>query len=310
MSSSDAENRLAYLAGATDSPLGRVLANPVLASVSADELPHLVMRLQEFEYADGAAVYSQGDAAEFVYFLATGRCELRTAADESVSATPLSSGDCFGAEVLAPDARYAGDAVMLLAGRVFRLNAQYFRSIFQRFVYVECSPDEVSKDQGNGEGWIQLAESDDALAATLQSWRLGAHGFDSVQRYVLAAASVERLFEPLLLLRSRGVNVVACIAAAMPEPVGAAAQPGGQRDKTIGDEVAELRRQLNVSCGQLESVQTQLDGLAGGLPRSAKREESAVPVWLQPELRPVLIFTAVAAGLAGFSLATVLGLLG
>jgi CRP/FNR family cyclic AMP-dependent transcriptional regulator len=108
----------------------------VLRALESEALTRLAAAVEEKDYADGQAVFAEGDPGDSMYFIAQGRIriEKRAQAASALHKTlaVLEAGDYFGEMALLDQKPRSASAVAAGAARILRLSKAAFDQIQQK----------------------------------------------------------------------------------------------------------------------------------------------------------------------------------
>jgi CRP/FNR family transcriptional regulator, cyclic AMP receptor protein len=108
----------------------------VLQALDSDALARLAAAVEEKEYADGEAVFAEGDPGDSMYFIAKGRIRVEKRAQAAGAAhktlAVLEAGDYFGEMALLDQKPRSASAVAAGGARVLRLAKAAFDQMQQK----------------------------------------------------------------------------------------------------------------------------------------------------------------------------------
>ena len=192
------------------------LRHGVFARLPAARIEGMFARFERIGAKRGDVVIREGEEGDYYYVIEAGRCQVeRMVGGVRVALAELKSGDAFGEEALASDARRNATVTMATDGKLLRLGKQDFRDnlgepLLQRVSYAE-GLERVQR----GAGWLDVRYPSEyrydrlpgALNVPLNEVRNSFAVLDAGREYIVYCQSGRRSSAAAFLFAQRGFQV-------------------------------------------------------------------------------------------------------
>jgi len=192
------------------------LRHGVFARLPAAHIEELFSRFERLNAKRGDVVIREGEIGDFYYVIETGRCKVeRMVGGVSVALAELKSGDAFGEEALASEARRNATVSMMTDGRLLRLGAQDFRDILGEPLLRRVGYEEGLERVQRGAAWLDVRYPSEyrcdrlpgAMNVPLNEVRNSFSVLDPGREYVVYCQSGRRSSAAAFLFAQRGFKV-------------------------------------------------------------------------------------------------------
>ncbi|MCB1866464.1 MAG: cyclic nucleotide-binding domain-containing protein [Chromatiales bacterium] len=148
-----------------DDWMSKTLRSPLFHRISPANIESVLMRMQEFEVADGDRIIRQGDTGDYYYVIKTGRCtvERRSRDDRPMLLATLSEGDSFGEEALLSGARRSTSVTADGPVTLLRLSKDDFVELIKKPIVRFVDAAEAIQRTHKGAHWLDVRETDEPL---------------------------------------------------------------------------------------------------------------------------------------------------
>jgi rhodanese-related sulfurtransferase len=209
------------------------LRHGVFARLPAARIEGLFARFERISAKRGDVVIREGAEGDYYYVIQSGRCQVeRTVGGVRVALAELKSGDAFGEEALASEARRNATVTMATDGRLLRLGKQDFRDnlaepLLERVTYAEG----LGRVQ-RGAAWLDVRYPSEyrydrlpgALNVPLNEVRNSFSVLDRAREYVVYCQSGRRSSAAAFLFAQQGFKV--CLLQGGLQAAGRGREPG------------------------------------------------------------------------------------
>jgi len=192
------------------------LRHGVFARLPAARIEGMFARFERISAKRGDVIIREGAEGDYYYVIEAGRCQVeRVVGGVRVSLAELKSGDAFGEEALASEARRNATVTMATDGRLLRLGKQDFRDnlgepLLERVSYAEG----LGRVQ-RGAAWLDVRYPSEyrydrlpgALNVPLNEVRNSFSVLDAAREYVVYCQSGRRSSAAAFLFAQRGFKV-------------------------------------------------------------------------------------------------------
>jgi len=192
------------------------LRHGVFAQLPPARIEEMFARFERVSARRGDVVIREGEEGDYYYVIEAGRCKVeRMVGGVRVSLAELKSGDAFGEEALAAEARRNATVTMATDGRLLRLGKQDFRAslgepLLQRISYAQG----LERTQ-RGAAWLDVRYPSEyrydrlpgALNVPLNEVRNSFTVLDAGREYIAYCQSGRRSSAAAFLLAQRGFKV-------------------------------------------------------------------------------------------------------
>jgi rhodanese-related sulfurtransferase len=188
----------------------------VFSRLPAARIEGMFARFERIRVKRGDVVIREGAEGDYYYVIESGRCQVeRMVGGVRVALAELKSGDAFGEEALASEARRNATVTMATDGRLLRLGKQDFRDnlgepLLERVSYAEG----LGRVQ-RGAAWLDVRYPSEyrydrlpgALNVPLNEVRNSFPVLDPAREYVVYCQSGRRSSAAAFLFAQRGFKV-------------------------------------------------------------------------------------------------------
>ena len=192
------------------------LRHGVFAALPAARLQEMFAHFERVSAKRGDVIIREGEEGDYYYIVETGRCQVeRTVGGVSVALAELKSGDAFGEEALASEARRNATVSMATDGRLLRLGARDFRAILGEPLLRRVGYEEGLQRVQGGAAWLDVRYPSEyrcdrlpgALNVPLNEVRNSFSALDPAREYVVYCQSGRRSSAAAFLFAQRGFKV-------------------------------------------------------------------------------------------------------
>ncbi|MDE2234407.1 MAG: cyclic nucleotide-binding domain-containing protein [Gammaproteobacteria bacterium] len=197
--------------------MAAVLQIRAFHQIPAANIQTLFMRMQQVNARQGEVIVRQGDAGDYFYVLAQGRCLVAREAPGSGKLMPLaelSAGASFGEEALLAEGTRNATVSMLTDGTLVRLGKEDFKALL-----IEPQQQRIALEEGRrivaaGGQWLDVRLPSEfeqqhlqgALNMPLYTLRLKFDHLDPNRRYVVCCDTGRRSSAAAFILGERGFD--------------------------------------------------------------------------------------------------------
>ena len=133
------------------------LRNGVFALLPPARIAELLARFERIDAKRGDVLIREGDEGDYYYVIESGRCRVeRVVGGVSVALAELKSGDAFGEEALASDARRNATVSLATDGRLLRLGKKDFKELLGEPLLQRLSYAEGLERVARGAAWLDV----------------------------------------------------------------------------------------------------------------------------------------------------------
>jgi rhodanese-related sulfurtransferase len=192
------------------------LRHGVFARLPAARIEGMFARFERIGAKRGEVVIREGEEGDYYYVIESGRCQVeRMVGGVKVALAELKSGDAFGEEALASDARRNATVTMATDGRLLRLGKQDFRDNLGEPLLQRVSYAEGLERMQRGAAWLDVRYPSEyrydrlpgALNVPLNEVRNSFSVLDPEREYVIYCQSGRRSSAAAFLFAQRGFKV-------------------------------------------------------------------------------------------------------
>ena len=192
------------------------LQHGVFARLPAARIEGLLARFEGVAAKRGDVIVREGEEGDFYYVIEAGRCQVdRTVGGVRVALAELKSGDAFGEEALASDARRNATVTMATDGRLLRLAKRDFKQLLAEPLLQRLSYPGALERVAGGATWLDVRYPSEyrydrlpgALNVPLNEVRNSFPVLDRAREYVAYCQSGRRSSAAAFLLAQRGFAV-------------------------------------------------------------------------------------------------------
>jgi CRP-like cAMP-binding protein len=192
------------------------LRHGVFARLPAARIEGMFARFERIVAKRGEVVIREGEEGDYYYVIESGRCQVeRMVGGVKVALAELKSGDAFGEEALASDARRNATVTMATDGRLLRLGKQDFRDNLGEPLLQRVSYAEGLERMQRGAAWLDVRYPSEyrydrlpgALNVPLNEVRNSFSVLDPAREYVIYCQSGRRSSAAAFLFAQRGFKV-------------------------------------------------------------------------------------------------------
>jgi len=175
--------------------MGRLFKLPIFQSLPASNLHRILQGFQEVEVSAGTRIIDQGEEADCVYVLSSGRCQVTRRPRPNAKEFKLGEiqvGDLFGEDALISKLPRAVSVTMESDGIVQRLKKEDFLTLVVAPVLSQVSLETALREVEQGSIWLDVRDSDgyqkrhfeDSLNVPFFSLRMQLGTLDRKRRYI------------------------------------------------------------------------------------------------------------------------------
>lgn len=192
------------------------LRHGVFSRLPPSRLEELLARFERIAVRHGEEVVREGEPGDFYFVIESGRCEVsRTVGGVKVALAELRSGDAFGEEALASEARRNATVTMAADGWLLRLGKADFRALLAEPLLQRLGHDEARRRVSAGALWLDVRYPSEyrfdrlpgAQSLPLNEVRNGFAVLDPGREYIVYCQSGRRSSAAAFLLAQRGFRV-------------------------------------------------------------------------------------------------------
>jgi len=214
----DDGNRHATQPIADDSRLSPALTSPLFSRLPRPHLQVLHRRLSEIPARAGETVVKEGEAGDFYYLIAAGRCRVSRHSGKGkrmITLAELSAGDGFGEGALISHDYHDCTVTMLEDGQLLRLSKGEFLTLLVRpFIkWIPFSQLLSLQDQGailldiRSNGVFHKQRLDGSVNIPLHTLRQCAFLLDKRKKYIICSDISRRAAAAAFFLAQQGLEV-------------------------------------------------------------------------------------------------------
>jgi len=194
------------------------LRHGVFARLPAARIECMFARFERISAQRGDVVIREGEEGDYYYVIEAGRCQVeRMVGGVTVALAELKSGDAFGEEALASEARRNATVTMTTDGRLLRLGKQDFREILGEPLLQRVSYAEGLERVQRGAAWLDVRFPSEyrydrlpgALNVPLNEVRNSFSVLEPAREYIVYCQSGRRSSAAAFLLAQHGFK--ACL---------------------------------------------------------------------------------------------------
>ena len=192
------------------------LRHGVFAQLPAARIEEMFARFERVDAKRGAVVIREGEEGDYYYVIETGRCRVeRVVGGVGVALAELKSGDAFGEEALAAEARRNATVTMVTDGKLLRLGKQDFHAILGEPLLRRVAYAEGLERVQRGAAWLDVRYPSEyrydrlagAMNVPLNEVRNSFSVLDPAREYVVYCQSGRRSSAAAFLFAQRGFKV-------------------------------------------------------------------------------------------------------
>lgn len=192
------------------------LRHGVFAQLPPARIEELLQRFERVSARKGETVVREGDEGDYYYVIESGRCRVeRVVGGVKVVVADLTSGDAFGEEALASDARRNATVAMATDGELLRLGKRDFDELLREPLLHRVSLAEGLERVARGAQWIDVRYPSEyrydrlqgAVNVPLSEVRNSFAALDPDRELVVYCQSGRRSSAAAFLLAQRGFHV-------------------------------------------------------------------------------------------------------
>ncbi len=181
--------------GKTDDWMGRLFKLSIFQQLPASNLQRILQRIEEVEVSSGTRIIEQGEEADCVYVLSSGRCMATRRPRPNAKEFKLGeilTGDLFGEDALISGLPRAVSVTMESDGSVQRLSKEDFIELVVNPVLAKVSLESAMSEVEQGAIWLDVRDPDayqkrhfeDSLNVPFFSMRMQLGTLDRKRRYI------------------------------------------------------------------------------------------------------------------------------
>jgi rhodanese-related sulfurtransferase len=192
------------------------LRHGVFSQLPPSRIEELLQRFERANVGKGDVVVREGDEGDYYYVIASGRCRVeRTVGGVKMALAELASGDAFGEEALASDARRNATVIMATDGELLRLGKRDFDALLREPLLQRVSLAEGQARVAKGAQWLDVRYPSEyrydrlqgAVNVPLNEVRNSFGALDPAREVVVYCQSGRRSSAAAFLLAQRGFKV-------------------------------------------------------------------------------------------------------
>jgi rhodanese-related sulfurtransferase len=192
------------------------LRHGVFARLPAARIEELLARFERIALHDGDVVIREGEEGDYYYVIESGRCHVeRTVGGVKVALAELKSGDAFGEEALASEARRNATVSMATDGWLLRLGKRDFKELLGEPLLQRVSYAEGLERVRRGATWLDVRYPSEyrydrlpgAINVPLNEVRNSFQVLEPAREYIVYCQSGRRSSAAAFLFAQRGFRV-------------------------------------------------------------------------------------------------------
>lgn len=192
------------------------LRHGAFARLPPARIEELLARFERFEARRGATLVREGDEGDYYYVIESGRCQVeRVVGGVRVPLAELRSGDAFGEEALASEARRNATVTMATDGTLLRLGKKDFKELLGEPLLQRVRYEEGAARVARGAVWLDVRYPSEyrydrlpgAINVPLNEVRNSFAVLDPARDYVVYCQSGRRSSAAAFLFAQRGFRV-------------------------------------------------------------------------------------------------------
>ena len=192
------------------------LRHGIFARLPAARIEGMLARFERIGAKRGEVIIREGDEGDYYYVVESGRCQVeRLVGGVKVALAELKSGDAFGEEALASEARRNATVIMANDGKLLRLGKQDFHEILGEPLLQRVSYGEGLERVRRGAAWLDVRYPSEyrydrlpgALNVPLNEVRNSYSVLDRAREYVVYCQSGRRSSAAAFLFAQSGFKV-------------------------------------------------------------------------------------------------------
>ena len=192
------------------------LRHGVFASLPPARSAELLARFERIEARRGDVLIREGEKGDYYYVIESGRCRVeRIVGGVRVALAELKSGDAFGEEALASDARRNATVSLATDGRLLRLGKAEFKELLGEPLLQGVTFAEGLKRIAGGAAWLDVRYPSEyrydrlpgAINVPLNEVRNSFAVLDPAREYIVYCQSGRRSSAAAFLFAQRGFQV-------------------------------------------------------------------------------------------------------
>lgn len=192
------------------------LRHGAFARLPPARIAELLARFERVSVARGDVVLREGQEGDYYYVIESGRCQVeRSVGGVQVMLAQLRSGDAFGEEALASEARRNATVTMLTDGQLLRLGKKDFHELLGEPLLQRVNHAEGVQRVARGAAWLDVRYPSEyrhdrlpgALNVPLNEVRNSFSALDPAREYIVYCQSGRRSSAAAFLFAQRGFKV-------------------------------------------------------------------------------------------------------
>ena len=192
------------------------LHHGVFARLPAARIEQLLERFERIAVKRGEVVIRAGDEGDYYYVIEAGRCQVgRMVGGVDVALAELKSGDAFGEEALASEARRNATVTMTTDGKLLRLGKKDFQELLGEPLLQRVGYAEALERVSRGAVWLDVRYPSEyrydrlpgAVNVPLNEVRNSFPALDRSREYIVYCQSGRRSSAAAFLFAQRGFKV-------------------------------------------------------------------------------------------------------
>jgi len=192
------------------------LRNGVFAPLPPARIAELLARFERIEAKRGDVLIREGEEGDYYYVIESGRCRVeRVVGGVNVALAELKSGDAFGEEALASDARRNATVSLATDGTMLRLGKKDFKELLGEPLLQRLSYAEGLERVARGAAWLDVRYPSEyrydrlpgAVNVPLNEVRDSFPVLDRTREYIVYCQSGRRSSAAAFLFAQRGFQV-------------------------------------------------------------------------------------------------------
>ena len=186
------------------------------SQLPAAHIDELLRRFERVEARKGEVIIREGAEGDYYYMVESGKCQVeRMIGGVSMTLAELKSGDTFGEEALAAEAKRNATVTMKTDGSLLRLAKQDFNALLREPLLRGLSMEQAKQKAREGAEWIDVRYPSEyqydklpgAINIPLSEIRNAFGALDIDKEYVVYCQSGRRSSAAAFLLAQRGYRV-------------------------------------------------------------------------------------------------------